>query len=1105
MRNKFIPIALISSLFAISTLTGCSKDEIAGVKNGLQEQIDEINQQIEDLKNEITALRGEMDESISEVSAEFTKKINEINGQIDELETQLNQLKAQHEKDKGEIIADYNNKLDDLQNSYDTHIGSLQDEINTNKAAIESLTAKHNEDKAALEADYNQKINALAASEVEARVALKTELENSLNELDQEYSANMALLQQAISTNSDAITTLTTKHNEDKAELIQDYTNKINALEASELEARNALKLELEQQLAELQEDYEKTVAELQSAISANKDAINLLSNKLTKDLAAVIADYTKQIKDLGEDEQEAREKLEKELNEQIEALEAEFALQIDALQSAINANTDAITNLVNKHNQDKAAIEADYNEKINNLEEDELEARNALKEALEAEIASLEASFAESVLNLQTQITSNLTAITALTQLHNKDIADLTSDYNSKITALAESEKDARDALQLEFNTALSDLNQSFETTVQNLQSAIDGNTELINDLTEQFESDKAALKEDYEAKIAALDAKYAEETAKIYNQISTLQTSITSLTNEMNQQISDIQADYNSKINELTGRVVTLEEVEYHTVTFEAEGATIPSQIIKHGEKATRPVVPECPGYYYDTDWYIYNEDETLAEPWYFYSATVTEDITLHLIRYPESYEIRLNENCPGGSIYMKDGLVYSGEEFTCPVPTYAEHDFLGWYYGETQVTDETGKSLSTYEFAGDITLLAHWSETHDGSSAATAFTVDEVLNYMSSYSVGDWSDREIYVTGTFASGTTYNSQHSSFSGYTVGHDLSSEKIFQIFSAVLDSSIENKYGANGCLDGATFIVRGYLNLYSDGSVVKYEVAYDKDKSNPVIEYLEGATEKVNDGIEYIKGENATNCVVTVNGFDYEGIKVGTAKLAGNMYIQVPEDTRRITFYAAAWNGKTAEVSISAENADVDITSITLNANAGISGNSPFTLQGDSDIHLYEVNFSNVTGDISLKLETTDTTNGRFVVWGATTYLAPTTRGITIYLGGLETWTNVSEVDFALDGVWGIASKLSNGKYKYKFETNDDASTLNCKFVTDSYSRECHPTTGLEDYDTTNSAINLGDLELKAGNSYVITYTDWHYSTDNFAHRWFYYSFTQL
>lgn len=140
------------------------------------------------------------------------------------------------------------------------------------------------------------------------------------------------------------------------------------------------------------------------------------------------------------------------------------------------------------------------------------------------------------------------------------------------------------------------------------------------------------------------------------------------------------------------------------------------------------------------------------------------------------------------------------------------------------------------------------------HDGKSAETAFTLDEMIEEMAGYQAGEISKVEYYVTGKVATGSTYDSGYGSWSMYGEGHEKDSEKPFQFYSCQMDESITKNYKDNGCLDGATIVVKGYAQLYhpAEGADV-YEICYlSKSKSptgeatSPVILSVDGGTEFV-------------------------------------------------------------------------------------------------------------------------------------------------------------------------------------------------------------------------------------------------------------------
>lgn len=613
MRKKLLPIAILSSLFALTSLTGCNEDEIANLRNDFQTQLDEVKEEIKGIKTQITTLKGEMSESIEAVKSDYQAKIDKVNIDIKGLEDDLDALEAKHNKDKADIEADYNSKLTNLTAAFNTSVSELNTQIENNKTAITNLTNKHAQDILDVTSAYEAAISDLSASEKEAREAL-----------EEAFNAN----------------------------------------------------------IASLNESFEAEVAALQGDISANKDAITALTDKHNEDLAAVISDYQKAISELASKEANERALLKEELETSIASLNTSFSEQVTALQASINANSTAITNLTNQFNADKAALQSDYN------------------------------------------------------------------------------------------------------------------------------------------AKITALDNKYATEVSNINTAISALQTSLSSLQTELNTAITNIQSDYQSQINDLAARVGALEEVETHTVTFSYfdqndELVELTTQVVSHGEKVTRPELPEFPGYYFSSNWYAVDENGNNPEAWSFYGSVVTSDMDLLAILYPEPYTITLDENYSGApSPYEKSGVVYTGNDFTCPVPTRTNYSFAGWYYGTTKVTDEYGNSLEPYNFGSDITLQAEWDIYRDGLSPESAYTPAEAIYWMDVYGEGNIvsGNVEYYVIGK-VSNSKYNTKYGEWS-CNLGSPTSEGKQFVVTGAHLSdgTGISN---VDGALDGSIIVVKGFLELY--------------------------------------------------------------------------------------------------------------------------------------------------------------------------------------------------------------------------------------------------------------------------------------------------
>ena len=112
-----------------------------------------------------------------------------------------------------------------------------------------------------------------------------------------------------------------------------------------------------------------------------------------------------------------------------------------------------------------------------------------------------------------------------------------------------------------------------------------------------------------------------------------------------------------------------------------------------------------------------------------------------------------------------------------------------------------------------------------------------------------------------------------------------------------------------------------------------------------------------------------------TVNGD--EAVKVGTSNNSGDMTIAIPKGAIMVSFYAAAWNAKAGSINLTIGSGTISSETLDLTADSGISGNSPFTLNGNAEDYKFTLNLSNVTSDTTLTLSSGTAT--RFVVWGAT------------------------------------------------------------------------------------------------------------------------------
>lgn len=110
--------------------------------------------------------------------------------------------------------------------------------------------------------------------------------------------------------------------------------------------------------------------------------------------------------------------------------------------------------------------------------------------------------------------------------------------------------------------------------------------------------------------------------------------------------------------------------------------------------------------------------------------------------------------------------------------------------------------------------------------------------------------------------------------------------------------------------------------------------------------------------------------------------------------------------------------------------------------------------------------------------------------------------------WEGDVTVNLAINDSWTVATKQSN-KYVAEIALSGTATSINC-YLNQSNSSSggtnyFHPYNG--SYDKMDSNINMGIVSVTAGNTYVITFTQWHDSThweweENNQHGWFDYTF---
>ncbi|MCQ2801083.1 MAG: Ig-like domain-containing protein [Bacilli bacterium] len=165
--------------------------------------------------------------------------------------------------------------------------------------------------------------------------------------------------------------------------------------------------------------------------------------------------------------------------------------------------------------------------------------------------------------------------------------------------------------------------------------------------------------------------------------------------------------------------------------------------------------------------------------------------------------------------------------------------------------------------------------------------------------------------------------------------------------------------------------------------------------------------------------GTNGSEC--TVNGND--GIKIGTSSKSGDFTITVPSGATKLYVYIAAWNGSTnTEMSITPAS-KVSNSTLSISANNGIAGNSPFTLSegSDEEDYLFEISLVGITTETTL----TFASGKRCVAWGASCLSSggssSTVELTSISISDYKTQFTVGE-SFSFGGT--VTANYNNGEH---------------------------------------------------------------------------------
>ena len=121
-------------------------------------------------------------------------------------------------------------------------------------------------------------------------------------------------------------------------------------------------------------------------------------------------------------------------------------------------------------------------------------------------------------------------------------------------------------------------------------------------------------------------------------------------------------------------------------------------------------------------------------------------------------------------------------------------------------------------------------------------------------------------------------------------------------------------------------------------------------------------------------------------------------------------------------------------------------------------------------------------------------------------TGNITLYFTGISGWGETdlqnTKVFLGINNVFTQATSVSNG-YRALLPFSGSSFTINA-YISQYDAKYFHPYSGLKDYDTMYSTINVGSVKVVDQGTYTITFGDWAYNNEDWSHAWFNYTFAE-
>ncbi len=289
-------------------------------------------------------------------------------------------------------------------------------------------------------------------------------------------------------------------------------------------------------------------------------------------------------------------------------------------------------------------------------------------------------------------------------------------------------------------------------------------------------------------------------------------------------------------------------------------------------------------------------------------------------------------------------------------------------------TGVTDLPGSGEGTGgNGGGDVEGLT------GSGTASDPYTVADALAICAA---GAYTSDNVYISGIIAGDPDIDTSYGNATYYISDDGTEADRI-EVFRGYYLNG-EKFTSTDQIKAGDQLVVCGQLTMYYEtpeittGSSIYSINGEGGSEGGGEVDLTDPYTTSVTwTAIEHAE----TNDVVIINDTEYNNVlKLGTGSYAGSGYCTVPSGTKSFVFYCLGWNNK-SNVPFTVTVGDVYTNDYTANGNSGVNNNTPFTLDEStftsSDFYVINLD-SALTADTQITITTTDTSNGRVIVFGA-------------------------------------------------------------------------------------------------------------------------------